>query len=120
MNARPSAPEAVRYSPDRGCRAWAARTLGMERTNLHAGIDTTHVGAPLHAQAARIGASPLLSHSFGCGLREAGIFCVALGPSPRRTVKYACGLGPARALNLPASRYASLRTVREKRANIAL
>jgi hypothetical protein len=27
--------------------------------------------------------SPLLSHSFGCGLRETGIFCVALGPSPR-------------------------------------
>ena len=55
--------------------------------------------------------SPHFSHSSGCGLRETGIFCVALGPSPRRTVKYACGLGPARALNLPASRCASLRRV---------
>src|SRR5512143_3999972 len=40
---------------------------------------------------------PPPSSSSGCGLRETGIFCVALGPSPRRTVKYSCGLGPARA-----------------------
>jgi len=27
--------------------------------------------------------NPIFSHAFGCGLREAGIFCVALGVSPR-------------------------------------
>jgi len=42
--------------------------------------------------------SPHFSPAFYCGGGSGHVYCVALGRSPRRTVEYACGALPSRAL----------------------
>ncbi|MDD1748953.1 MAG: hypothetical protein LUO89_03660, partial [Methanothrix sp.] len=46
----------------------------------------------------RPGASPHFSPGFSCGGGSGQFTCVALGRTPRRTVKYACGILLSRAL----------------------
>src|SRR5512137_1276301 len=43
-------------------------------------------------------AGPHVSQAFYCGGGSGHVYCVALGRIPRRTVEYACGILPSRAL----------------------
>jgi hypothetical protein len=57
----------------------------LEYAETHGFVLFTHdldFGMLLAARGAKA-PSPHFSHSFGCGLRETGTFCLALNPSPR-------------------------------------